>query len=183
MFTVVHVCFFVISAVWCVKNCGFWTWSQLNSPKGSGVKPAGGCLLFFLIQKTLDNMMEGSEGLEGGTSRWNGGRCSCTAEMKSILKKHLLKAGLVMVLSHFHAAIMFFSECFLVIVEVLLAVWRCILLPCLLHESALVLCSALLKICLNYTSNSSWALSAITYTGKSPSRVACLSPTSFLSRS
>lgn len=67
-------------------------------------------------------MMEGSEGLEGGTFRWNGGRCSCTAEMKSILKKHLLKAGLVMVLSHFHAAIMFFSECFLVIVEVLLAV-------------------------------------------------------------
>lgn len=50
-------------------------------------------------------MMEGSEGLEGGTFRWKGGRCSCTAEMKSILKKHLLKAGLVMVLSHFHAAI------------------------------------------------------------------------------
>lgn len=55
--------------------------------------------------------MRGSEGLKGGTFGWKGGRCSCMTELKSVLKKHLLKAGLVMVLSHFRTAI----ECFLII--------------------------------------------------------------------
>lgn len=55
--------------------------------------------------------MGGSEGLKGGTFGWKGGRCSCMTELKSVLKEHLLKAGLVMVLSHFRTAI----ECFLII--------------------------------------------------------------------